>query len=36
VPPLILDTDVERLEHARAVERRRMRLERRKAIVRTV
>ena len=36
VPSLILYTDVERLEHARAVERRRMRLERRKAIVRTV
>jgi acyl-CoA hydrolase len=31
VPPLILDTDEEKAEHARALERRRLRLERRKA-----
>jgi len=31
VPPLILDTDEEKAEHARALERRRFRLERRKA-----
>jgi len=31
VPPLSFDTDEERAEHARAVERRRLRLERRKA-----
>ena len=31
VPPLILETDEERAEHARALERRRLRLERRKA-----
>jgi len=36
VPPLVFDTDEERLEHAQAVERRRLRLERRKTIVRTV
>jgi acyl-CoA hydrolase len=36
VPPLIFESDEERLENARAVERRRMRLERRKAIIRTV
>lgn len=30
VPPLILETDAERLEHALALERRRLRLERRK------
>jgi acyl-CoA hydrolase len=29
VPPLILETDEERAEHARAIERRRLRLERR-------
>jgi acyl-CoA hydrolase len=29
VPPLILETDEERAEHARAMERRRLRLERR-------
>ena len=32
VPPLILETDEERAEHARAVERRRARLERRNAL----
>lgn len=31
VPPLILDTDDEKAEHARALERRRLRLERRRA-----
>lgn len=31
VPPLILETDEERAEHARALERRKLRLERRKA-----
>jgi acyl-CoA hydrolase len=31
VPPLLLETDEEREEHARALERRRLRLERRKA-----
>jgi hypothetical protein len=31
VPLLILDTDEEKAEHARALERRRLRLERRKA-----
>ncbi|HEY3216129.1 MAG TPA: acyl-CoA thioesterase [Candidatus Eisenbacteria bacterium] len=31
VPPLLLETDEERAEHARAVERRRVRLERRTA-----
>ncbi len=31
VPPLTLETDEERAEHGRAVERRRLRLERRKA-----
>ena len=31
VPPLVLETDEERAEHARALERRRLRLERRKA-----
>ena len=31
VPPLILETDEEKAEHVRAVERRRLRLERRKA-----
>ena len=31
VPPLVLDTDADRAEHARAVERRRLRLERRRA-----
>jgi acyl-CoA hydrolase len=30
VPPLILETDAERAEHAQALERRRLRLERRK------
>jgi hypothetical protein len=29
VPPLILETEEERAEHARALERRRLRLERR-------
>jgi acyl-CoA hydrolase len=32
VPPLILETEEERAEHARAQERRRLRLERRKAL----
>src|SRR5262245_25096721 len=32
VPPLILETEAERREHARAVERRRVRLERRRAL----
>jgi acyl-CoA hydrolase len=32
VPPLILETDEERAEHARALERRRARLERRAAV----
>lgn len=31
VPPIVLETDEERAEHARAAERRRLRLERRKA-----
>jgi len=31
VPPLVLETDEERAEHARALERRRLRLERRRA-----
>jgi len=31
VPPLVLSTDAERAEHAKALERRRLRLERRKA-----
>jgi acyl-CoA hydrolase len=31
VPPLVLETEEERAEHARALERRRLRLERRKA-----
>ena len=31
VPPLVLETDEEKAEHARAVERRRQRLERRRA-----
>jgi acyl-CoA hydrolase len=31
VPPLLLETDEERAEHAQALERRRLRLERRKA-----
>jgi acyl-CoA hydrolase len=31
VPPLLLETDVERAEHAAALDRRRLRLERRKA-----
>jgi acyl-CoA hydrolase len=31
VPPLLLETDAEKVEHARALERRRLRLERRKA-----
>lgn len=31
VPPLVLETDDERAEHVRALERRRLRLERRKA-----
>lgn len=31
VPPLLLETEAERAEHARALERRRLRLERRKA-----
>jgi len=31
VPPLVLETEAERAEHARALERRRLRLERRKA-----
>jgi len=31
VPPLVLETDDDRAEHARATERRRLRLERRKA-----
>jgi acyl-CoA hydrolase len=31
VPPLLFDTDEQRAEHARAVERRRLRLERRQA-----
>jgi acyl-CoA hydrolase len=31
VPPLVLESDAEREEHARALERRRMRLERRRA-----
>lgn len=34
VPPLILETDDERAEHARALERRRLRLERRKLTAR--
>jgi acyl-CoA hydrolase len=34
VPQLIFDTDEERAEHVRAVERRRLRLERRKALSR--
>jgi len=33
VPPLILETDEERAEHARAAERRRLRIERRKQAV---
>ena len=32
VPPLILETDEERAEHGRALERRRLRLERRKLL----
>ena len=36
VPPLLFDNDEERAEHARAVERRRLRLERRKAASRDV
>jgi len=36
VPPLIFETDEERAEHAQAVERRRLRLERRRAISRDV
>jgi acyl-CoA hydrolase len=31
VPPLLLETDAEKADHARALERRRLRLERRKA-----
>ncbi len=34
VPPMLLDTDDERREHARALERRRMRLEHRRALAR--
>jgi acyl-CoA hydrolase len=34
VPPLLLETEDERAEHARALERRRLRLEHRKAIAR--
>lgn len=34
VPPMILDTDDERREHARALERRRLRLEHRRALAR--
>ena len=36
VPPLILETDAERAEHAQAVERRRLRLERRATLTREV
>jgi len=31
VPPLLLESDEEKTEHARALERRRLRLERRRA-----
>jgi acyl-CoA hydrolase len=34
VPPLLLETDAERAEHARALERRRLRLERRAHVTR--
>ena len=33
VPPLLLETDAERAEHAQALERRKIRLERRKALL---
>ena len=35
VPPMILETEVEKAEHAQALERRRLRLERRKALAKT-